>query len=80
MMDSRAYQNKNVAVFGLGKSGFTTAKRLHEGSALVSVWDDNEDRRTEARKNGLTVSNMLGDEWSAPELLILSPGIPLTHP
>ncbi|MEH6403048.1 MAG: UDP-N-acetylmuramoyl-L-alanine--D-glutamate ligase [Sneathiella sp.] len=80
MMDSRAYQNKNVAVFGLGKSGFATAKRLHEGHARVSVWDDNEDRRTEAQEIGLTVSDMVGGGWQKPELLILSPGVPLTHP
>lgn len=80
MMESRAYQNRDIAVFGLGKSGFSTAKRLHDGRAHVTVWDDNEDRQAEASRSGLIVRDMVKDGWQSPELLVLSPGVPLTHP
>ncbi len=80
MMKSHAYHNKNIAVFGLGKSGFATARRLHEGHARVSVWDDNEERRQSARQAGLSVLNFQDKAWKGSDALILSPGVPLTHP
>ncbi len=79
-MKSKAFQNKDVAVFGLGKSGFATAKRLHEGKARVSVWDDNEDRRSEAEKLGLDIRDFVHSDWTGSDFLVLSPGVPLTHP
>jgi len=79
-MESHAYQDKSVAVFGLGKSGMVTAERLNAGKARVSVWDDNEDRRAEASKKGLKLIDLTSGKWGATDALVLSPGVPLTHP
>ncbi len=80
MMKSHAYENKDIAVFGLGKSGLATARRLQEGHARVSVWDDNEDRRQSASDAGLTIRDFQGSGWKGSDALVLSPGVPLTHP
>lgn len=79
-MQSHSYQHKNIAVFGLGKSGMATARQLHLGAAHVFVWDDNEGRRKAAEDAGLIVQNLTENGWPEAEALILSPGVPLTHP
>ncbi len=79
-MESRAYQNKGVAVFGLGKSGLSTAKHLHDGGARVVAWDDNEERQQRARDLGLHVEEISTDVMASCDFLLLSPGVPLTHP
>lgn len=79
-MESHAFENRDIAVFGLGKSGLATARRLQEGHAHVRVWDDSESRRSEAKGMGLEVADLLNDNWPATEALVLSPGVPLTHP
>jgi len=80
MMRSHAYQNKGVAVFGLGKSGLSTARCLHAGQAHVHVWDDNLTGREAAIKAGLPVQDFHGGGWPDTDILVLSPGVPLTHP
>ncbi|WP_373089475.1 UDP-N-acetylmuramoyl-L-alanine--D-glutamate ligase [Sneathiella sp.] len=80
MMESHSYQDKTIAVFGLGKSGMSTARRLQDGKAHVFVWDDNEGRRRTASEHGLTLKDLLGERWQPTEALVLSPGVPLTHP
>ncbi|WP_374305439.1 UDP-N-acetylmuramoyl-L-alanine--D-glutamate ligase [Methylocella sp.] len=75
-----AFAGKRVAVFGLGGSGFSTAQALVAGGADVRVWDDNEHAREKARAAGLRIDNFAGADWSWFETLVLSPGVPLTHP
>ncbi|WP_026607081.1 UDP-N-acetylmuramoyl-L-alanine--D-glutamate ligase [Methylocapsa acidiphila] len=75
-----AYKDKHVAVFGLGGSGFVTAQALVAGGARVIVWDDNEHAREKARAAGLRIENLASADWSGLDSLILSPGVPLTHP
>lgn len=79
-MQSHSYQHKNIAVFGLGKSGMATARQLHLGAAHVFVWDDNEARRQAAQEAGLIVQDLTENSWPEAEALVLSPGVPLTHP
>ncbi|MEH6545991.1 MAG: UDP-N-acetylmuramoyl-L-alanine--D-glutamate ligase [Sneathiella sp.] len=80
MMESFAFEHKNIAVFGLGKSGLTTAERLSAGNAHVFVWDDNQSRRDLASSKGLELKDLISGAWPATDALILSPGVPLTHP
>lgn len=79
-MKSHAYQNKGVAVFGLGKSGLSTAQHLHDGLANVVVWDDNPAGRDAADKAGLKLQDFESNGMQGAETLVLSPGVPLTHP
>jgi len=79
-MQSRAFKNKTVAVFGLGKSGLSTAKRLLEGGARVVAWDDNDARRAEVQKLGAEITLFTEGVFEDVAALVLSPGVPLTHP
>jgi UDP-N-acetylmuramoylalanine--D-glutamate ligase len=74
------YSGKHAAVFGLGGSGFVTAQALAAGGANVTVWDDNEHAREKARAAGLRIENLALSNWSSFASLVLSPGVPLTHP
>ena len=79
-MQSRAFKNKTVAVFGLGKSGLSTAKCLLEGGARVVAWDDNDARRAEVQKLGAEITLFTEGVFEDVAALVLSPGVPLTHP
>ncbi|MBO6905860.1 MAG: UDP-N-acetylmuramoyl-L-alanine--D-glutamate ligase, partial [Parvibaculum sp.] len=48
--------------------------------AHVFAWDDAEARRAEAAKEGFTLADSSGWDWNTFAALVLSPGIPLTHP
>jgi len=70
----------NVAVFGLGLSGVAAARALALGGAKVVAWDDNERARDKAANEGAEVVPPHAWEWGSLDALVLSPGVPLTHP
>lgn len=80
MIPVRAYEGRRVAVFGLGRTGITAARALRAGGAEVSAWDDNEAARDAATKAGLELDDLNRRDWGDIAALVLSPGIPLTHP
>ncbi|MEO0545240.1 MAG: UDP-N-acetylmuramoyl-L-alanine--D-glutamate ligase, partial [Pseudomonadota bacterium] len=71
---------QDIAVFGLGGSGLSTAKALAAGGANVVAWDDNPDRVDVARQAGVGVGDLHEVNWTTLSTLVLSPGVPLTHP
>ncbi|EIZ84936.1 UDP-N-acetylmuramoyl-L-alanyl-D-glutamate synthetase [Methylobacterium sp. GXF4] len=74
------FAGQKVALFGLGGSGLTTANALKAGGAEVIAWDDNADSVARAREAGIGTQDLRGAEWSGFAALVLSPGVPLTHP
>jgi UDP-N-acetylmuramoylalanine--D-glutamate ligase len=80
MITVNPFGDKTVGVLGLGRSGLAAARALLEAGAVVVAWDDNAARREEARFAGFTLSDPAEDDWTRNAALILSPGIPLTHP
>ena len=80
MIPVRGFEGKRVAVFGLARSGLTAARALAAGGAEVIVWDDNAETRFRATADGLTVEDLGVSDWSTLSALVLSPGVPLTHP
>ena len=66
---------KTYAVFGLGKSGAATVNYLKARGDKVLAWDDNEPARA-----GIDCTDPAKWNWAEVEALVLSPGIPLTHP
>ncbi len=80
MIDLGFFGGLPVAVFGLGKSGFSAARALHAAGADVWAWDDNEDKRAAARAKEIPLVDLYRCNWQEPTSLILSPGIPHTHP
>ena len=73
-------KGRTLALFGLGGSGLATAEALRAGGARVIVWDDAEPPREEARAAGHEVAELRGIDWSGIASLVLTPGVPLTHP
>ncbi|MFC0220645.1 UDP-N-acetylmuramoyl-L-alanine--D-glutamate ligase [Pseudochelatococcus lubricantis] len=75
-----SFKGKRVLVFGLGGSGLATAGALVAGGADVIAWDDGEQGREKARAAGIAVADLREADWNATQALVLSPGVPLTHP
>jgi len=76
----RGFEGKTVAVFGLGRTGLTAARALIAGGANVAVWDDNAKGREAAEAEGLPLVDLAKADWRSFAALMLSPGVPLTHP
>jgi len=71
---------RTVAVLGLGKSGLATARVLAANGAQVWPWDDDEAARDAAADAGFEPVDLATADLSQTAMLVLSPGIPLTHP
>ncbi|HVI50854.1 MAG TPA: UDP-N-acetylmuramoyl-L-alanine--D-glutamate ligase [Candidatus Sulfotelmatobacter sp.] len=71
---------KKVAVMGLGKSGTSAARALAVSGASVIAWDDNESARTAATAEGVTIRDLLAEDFATVDLVLWSPGIPHIHP
>ncbi len=80
MIPIQEYAGRDVAVFGLGRTGISAAKALMAGKARVHAWDENADTRAKAEAAGLKLSDLNKMDWQNLAALVLSPGIPLTHP
>ena len=72
--------DRKVAVMGLGRSGLRTAQALVQAGATVCAWDDDAGSRSAAEAEGLPLANFSEDGWDDITALVLSPGIPHTHP
>nr|MDP9127063.1 UDP-N-acetylmuramoyl-L-alanine--D-glutamate ligase [Pseudomonadota bacterium] len=68
------------AVLGLGKSGMAAAAALRASQAHVVVWDDRMPARKLATEAGYEVSDIARADLKGFTALVLSPGIPHTHP
>ncbi len=80
MIAVTCFRNKKVAVFGLALSGRVAARALVEGGADVAVWDDSEAARESAGQDGLALVDFAITGFAGYDALVLSPGVPLTHP
>ena len=80
MITARSFANKNVAIFGLARSGLSAVRALKRGSANVVAWDDLQAARDVARREGAAIMPFAEWDWNLIDALVLSPGVPLTHP
>ena len=80
MIPVRGFEGKRVAVFGLGRTGLTAARALVAGGAEVVLWDEKQASRDAAAAEGFKVEDLQAADWSGFAALMLSPGVPLTHP
>lgn len=74
------YAGRSAGVFGLARSGLSTARALIAGGARVFGWDDNEASRASGAALGVEIAPFEAWDWSGLSALVLSPGVPLTHP
>jgi UDP-N-acetylmuramoylalanine--D-glutamate ligase len=80
MIEIYPFAGYPVGVLGLGKSGLATARALMASGADVWAWDDNEDRRAEARAYDVPLVDLNTADLADLTTLVISPGIPHTHP
>lgn len=80
MIPVSTFKDRTVAVFGLGGSGLVTAQALIAGGATVLADDDGAAGRAKAEAAGIPIADLRAADWSTFSALILSPGVPLTHP
>ncbi len=79
-IDLSAFAGAPIAVLGLGKSGLSAARALHECGAEVRAWDDDPMRREAASDDGMPLVDLATADLQDVATLLLSPGIPHTHP
>ncbi|MGH2343342.1 UDP-N-acetylmuramoyl-L-alanine--D-glutamate ligase [Segnochrobactraceae bacterium EtOH-i3] len=80
MIPVSTLSGKRVLVFGLGGSGLMTARALVAGGADVTAWDDSAARVAAASAEGIPTADLRLLDWTGVAALVLSPGVPLTHP
>jgi len=80
MIPITEYAGRDVAVFGLGRTGLSAAKALAAGGARVHAWDDNEASRERAEAAGITLTDINKRDWQTFAALVLSPGVPYKYP
>jgi UDP-N-acetylmuramoylalanine--D-glutamate ligase len=80
MIPVRGFEGRMVAVFGLARTGLAAARALVAGGAQVALWDDKPASRELAVAEGFALTDLNTADWSGFAALMLSPGVPLTHP
>ena len=80
MISVAGFEGRTVAVFGLARTGLSAARALVAGGAKVALWDDKPASRDAARAEGFALTDLSTADWTAFAALMLSPGVPLTHP
>jgi len=80
MIAARSFAHRDVGVFGLARSGMASIASLKAGGAHVYAWDDKDETRREAARLGAIIVPFAEWPWDRLAALVLSPGVPLTHP
>ena len=80
MIEVGCFKGKTVGVFGLARSGLSALHALQAGGARVLAWDDKDSTRLAAANEGATLEPWERWPWADVKVVILSPGVPLTHP
>src|SRR6201992_1483807 len=80
MIAARSFTGKTVAVFGLARTGLASVRALKAGGAHVIAWDDNSSAGDTGFEAGAEIMPWREWPWESIAALILSPGVPLTHP
>jgi UDP-N-acetylmuramoylalanine--D-glutamate ligase len=80
MIPVACFEGRTVAVFGLARSGLAAARALVAGGARIACWDEKPAARAAAEAEGLPLVDLEAADWSGFAALVLTPGVPLTHP
>ncbi|WP_425409529.1 UDP-N-acetylmuramoyl-L-alanine--D-glutamate ligase [Hyphococcus sp.] len=73
-------KRKNIGVFGLGVSGIATCEALAASGARVYSFDENRAARDKTADTEYRCEHPKNWPWKDMEAVIVSPGVPLTHP
>jgi UDP-N-acetylmuramoylalanine--D-glutamate ligase len=80
MIDLSCLPDRPWAVLGLGASGRAVARALLAAGRTVWAWDDGEAARAAASAAGIPLVDLAACPLGESAALVLSPGIPHTHP
>lgn len=80
MITIRSFASRDVGVYGLARTGQASVRALKSGGASVYAWDDDAAQRAQAREAGAIDVRWQDWPWDKLAALVLSPGVPLTHP
>jgi UDP-N-acetylmuramoylalanine--D-glutamate ligase len=80
MFPAKGFEGRKVALFGLARSGLACAQALRAGGANVLAWDDSAAAVASAQAAGAPVGDLREADFALFDALVLSPGVPLTHP
>jgi UDP-N-acetylmuramoylalanine--D-glutamate ligase len=80
MIPIDVFAGREVAIFGLGRSGLPAARALAAGGARPVLWDESAAARAAAAAEGFELRDLADADWSGFAALVLAPGVPLTHP
>jgi UDP-N-acetylmuramoylalanine--D-glutamate ligase len=80
MIDLSHLKGHKVAVLGLGKSGTAAIRALKAAGVDVAAWDDKVAGRSFAEREGVPIRDFGAEGMDGVDLVMLSPGIPRTHP
>ena len=74
MINLRKYQNKKIAIYGMGLTGCSAARILKKLGARVFCWDDNAQVRKKIKNSNFLLNKFwLGKNWL--DNIVISPGI-----
>ncbi|MFZ1416605.1 MAG: UDP-N-acetylmuramoyl-L-alanine--D-glutamate ligase [Defluviicoccus sp.] len=80
MIPLHALPDRPFAVLGLGLSGLAACRALIGAGKTVWAWDDNAAARAAAESAGIPLLDLAAADLAPAAALVLSPGIPHTHP
>ncbi|WP_108658952.1 UDP-N-acetylmuramoyl-L-alanine--D-glutamate ligase [Acuticoccus kandeliae] len=80
MIEVSRFSDKKAAVFGLAGSGLVTARALVAAGAEIVGYDDKAESVAAAAAAGLPTGDLREGDFARFAVLVLSPGVPLTHP
>ncbi len=81
MIPVLGYEEQNVAILGLGRSGMATAKAVVAGGGEPICWDDSVEARAVAEAEGYTLRDLSKQgAFDDIAVLVVSPGIPHLYP
>src|ERR1700753_2235220 len=80
MIPSRYFADKTSAIFGLARTGLGAVRAAVAGGTHVIAWDDSSTARDLGGQEGAEIMPWREWPWEKIAVVILSPGVPLTHP
>ncbi len=74
--------NLKIGIFGLGSTGKSVCQALQGIAGLIVAWDDSEKNRIDFSDqfNMNSLVDINDDVWTILDKIIISPGVPPTHP
>lgn len=73
-------KGKKYGVFGLGKTGLATCRALTDSGAEAFCWDEVRGARQQTEGTKFEASHPKEWPWAELAAVVVSPGVPLTHP